>query len=98
MAGETALFTQVPILAAPVLGTLDRAIISDISDWLFETLRLVLDMTAIKFVNQINQAAYDKAALNLSVIAHDKGITSVEFIQAREKAKIALSNFIRFGS
>lgn len=92
-AGQALLFSQVPFLGGPVIGTLSRSLISTISNWFFTQIKLFVDVSAIKLNNADHQAAFDKASLVLKVIAHDKGIDSNEFKAARENAKIALAKF-----
>jgi hypothetical protein len=96
LAGETALFAAVPILGAPVLGTIDREVISLLSGWLWNQFRLTVDVTAIKLLNSEHQAAYDKASINLKVISIDSGENSSEYKQALVLAQLSLAKFTRF--
>ena len=66
------------------------------ADKLFETMRLVLDLQAIAFVNEAHKKDFDRAAVTLKIIANSKGIDSPEFQTAREHAKAALSDFARY--
>ncbi len=100
LAGETALFTwESPVLAVPIVGgvltAVEKEAISLASEWMFRQFVLLIDITAIKWVNQEHQAAYDRASEKLLVIATDSGIDSVEFKKARDDAKAALAQFIR---
>lgn len=92
-AGEASLFLAFPALDAPVIGAVDKEIISLASDWAFNQLTLFMDITTIKLLNSAHQAAFDTASENLEVIAYDKGITSQEFIDARAVALSDLSKF-----
>ena len=94
MAGETALFTWAPILNAPVLGDIDKGVISVVSDYLFSQLVLFVDVTAIKFIDPAHQSAYDSASEALKIIAQEKGITSAEFLAAQAAAIKAMQSFV----
>ncbi len=95
MMGETALFVAVPALDWPILGTIDRAILGEVSDWIFHQIVLIIDVTVIKFVNAEHQAAFDTAQEKLFVVATDYGPTSTQFLEARDAAAKALAQFVR---
>lgn len=67
-----------------------------LSNYLFDKIRLVVDVADMNMVNEAHETAYQQASIKLMIIAHDKGINSNEFIQAREDAKKALSTFVHF--
>lgn len=90
----TALYASSPI-AAFFKPAIDLAV-KMIGDLFFSKIRLVVDIGAIKLLDEQANAAYRKASVTLAVIAHDKGIDSNEFKNARENAKQALSDFVRF--
>lgn len=92
-AGEIYLEGVVPALNLPVLKQAEEGVVQVISDALFNQLILFIDITAIKLVNSAHQSAYDRASIELAVIAQDKGIESDEFKKARDVAKAALSQF-----
>lgn len=94
--GEIALEGAVPFLALPVVKQLDEFAIEEFTDWVFSQVVLFVDVTSIRIVNAEHQAAYTTAFINLQVIAHDKGITSPDFLEARENAKASLNKFVRF--
>jgi hypothetical protein len=96
MSGETALFAEIPILNAPVLGSIDREIISLASKWLFDQIRLITDITAINLINEEHRIAYADASVNLMQIVKTKGVNSPEYTEALNAAKIALSKFTSF--
>lgn len=91
--GEAALFAEVPILDAPVLGTIDDIVIQAVGDLVFDKIRLLVDIAAIQLLNPIRQQAYANASLELKVIAEEKGADSDEFKQALAKAAAAQSAF-----
>lgn len=97
-AGEIWLESDVPFLSLPVVKQAEEEIINFLSDSLFDQIVIFVDISAIKLVNSAHQSAFDKASVNLKIIAHDKGIDSKEFQEARDAAKIALSKFTQFGS
>lgn len=97
-AGETVLEGWAPLLALPVLKQVDEFVIEQVAEYLFSQLVTLIDVTAIRLVNAEHQVAYDQASLKLKVIAHDQGINSDAFKAARDDAKKALSQFVRFGA
>jgi hypothetical protein len=69
-----------------------------LTDKIFEGLRLAFDLPTITFLNEAHKAAYANAAVALKIIGQEKGIDSPEYKQAKEKAKDALAQFVRFGA
>lgn len=94
--GEGALETSVPALNFPILKQVDEFILESLAEWLYSQIVMLLDVETIRLANAEHQAAYDKASLTLKIIAKDKGATSPEFAEAKENAKKALSQFVRF--
>lgn len=88
-AGES----SIPIFNVPILGGMLRGIVSVITDWVYSNIRLFTDLTFIKLINPVHQAEYEKASENLLIVAHDKGIDSPEYQEAKTDAKTALSAF-----
>lgn len=86
--GETALFTAVPILNAPILGAIDKEAIQEVTDFIWYQLIQWADVTTIKFLNSEHESAYQSAQLKLNIIINSQGINSDAFIQARN-AEIA---------
>lgn len=97
LAGELTLEGAVPFFNIPVLKDLERGIIEELSDWLYSQLCLLVDVNAIRLVNAAHQTAYLSASLRLKVLAMDHGLDSKEFKYARDAARLALSEFTRFG-
>lgn len=95
-AGIAALDAEVPAFAVWPLSTLTNSTIHALSSYLFSQIKLLVDVTAIQLINDAHESAYQAASLKLAIIAHDKGVDSNEFIQARNAAKIALSQFVHF--
>lgn len=91
--GENWLEIEVPFLDLPIIKQFDEAILKGVTDSIFNALVLVIDVTAIKLVNDANQSAYDTASLQLRIIAEESGIKSDAYNQAKSAALVALSNF-----
>ncbi len=94
--GLTALFAAVPWLAVWPLGPIIRRASEILTEKLFAYLRLVIDLKVIRFVNEKNQAAFDREVTKLKAMARAFGTESPEFKTARENAKTSLSEFVRF--
>jgi hypothetical protein len=95
-AGIVAIQTYLPLLKFPIIGPIFKGIIALSSDWIFGQIIKFIDITAIKLSNAAHEAAYNDASLKLKIIAHDKGVDSPEFLEARSAAKDALSRFTMF--
>jgi hypothetical protein len=96
-AGEASLFAAIPFLNLPILGSIIKGILDELSSWIFQKVRLFIDLSAIKLVNEVHQAAYDQASIQLSQIASQKGITSEEYLTARAAAAASFSALVHFG-
>lgn len=97
-AGETALEAYVPVLALPVIKQLDEVAIGVVTDWVFSKLVLVVDIAAIRLTNELHQKAFDDAMVKLKILSQEKGPESQEYKDELEKAKLALSKFVRYGA
>lgn len=93
--GEGYLEGVAPFFALPIVRTLEEGVINEISDYIFSNLALIIDVTAIRLINAAHQSAYDTASVELAIVAQESGIESDAFKQARDAAKVALSNFTR---
>lgn len=96
-AGELYFETQVPIFAAPVLKALEEGVVDELSDYFYSQFVALIDVTAIRLVNAAHQVAYDQASIKLAIIAHEVGIDSPTFQEARDAAKLDLSKFLHIG-
>jgi hypothetical protein len=96
LVGLNALFTAVPWLSKWPLGPFIRKMVEFLSEKLFAAIRLVIDLRVIKFINDKNQAAFDRSVVTLKAIARGYGIESEEFKKARENAKANFADFVRF--
>lgn len=97
-AGNTALLAAVPELKWPVVGTLEGAAESYLSDYLFNMICLYVDVEAIRLVNAAHQAEYEAASLQLKLVASQSGSSSTAYQKALADAQTSLSNFVRWYS
>lgn len=67
------------------------------TDKLYQLFSLQFDLVAIAFINEQHKTAFEKSVITLKVIAVDNGVDSPEYLKAKENAKEALSQFVRFG-
>lgn len=95
--GENWLEGEVPVLALPALKQIDEAILGIIADYTFRQLVLLVDVTAIRLVNTVHQAAFDSATENLAIIADEQGADSDAYKNARVAALAALAKFTHIG-
>jgi len=94
-AGEIALETAVPAFAAPPLKNIEEWALDEAFDKAFEQFRLFVDCETVKLVNTIHQSQYEKISENLAILALEKGITSPEYLQARQADAEAFAKFVR---
>jgi hypothetical protein len=85
----------------PILVFLKPAIKSIalyLAGFLFAKIKLFVDISAIKLIdNEANQAFKD-ASIKLAVVAESEGINSNDYYKAKASAEIALSKFVRFNT
>lgn len=91
--GELALENAVPLLKTPGINKLEEGVINILSRWAYSQFILFVDVSTIELANAVQQEAYEKASLQLKIIAQGKGLTSDDFIKARDAAKAAMSAF-----
>lgn len=94
--GLNALFAWQPWLNIWPLGNFIRGVTEYLSEKLFAFIRLTIDLSVIKFVNEKNQAAFDRSMVTLKAMARGYGIQSPEFKRARDNAKTSFAEFVRF--
>ncbi len=94
--GLNALFAAAPWLASWPLGPFIRKLTEYLGEKMFSFLRLMIDLKVIKFVNDKNQAAFDREVVKLKAMARGYGVDSDEFKKARESAKASFAKFVRF--
>ncbi len=95
--GENWLELEVPFLDLPIIKQLDEGTIKIVTDAFYHQLVLIIDVTAIKLVNTIHQAAYDSAFENLAVVIDENGVGSDAYKTAQTNALAALSRFSHIG-
>lgn len=87
----TAIKIEAPWMNIPVIGWIVDLGFSVM--WRFFV--LFVDVTSIKLLNSVHQSAYEKASIKLALYEKDYGLDSKEYKDAKESAKIAMSNFTR---
>lgn len=95
-AALAALFKAVPWLAWGPLGVAVGFVVGLAADYLYDAIKMTIDLKMIVFKNDQLRRAYDDASAKLAIIAHGKGIDSPEFKSAREEHKKKLSEFVKF--
>ncbi len=95
-AGLAALFSAMPGLAVWPLGPIIRWVVRNFAEKLYQALKLAIDLHAIAFLNADHRKSFDSESLRLKVITIEKGVNSPEYLEAKEKAKLALSKFVRY--
>lgn len=90
------LFISMPLLAWGPIGVVVSWCITSIGEQLFKTLKVSVDITAIKLKNVEAQKQWESASVRLWFIAEDEGINSEKFKQAREYEKEAFAKFVHF--
>lgn len=90
------LFTTIPWLAWGPIGAIVGIIVGRFGNLLFDFVREYINLELIVLRKQGLAKAYSEQALALKLIALEKGVDSDEFKAQREKAKTALSDFIKF--
>lgn len=88
------LFTAAPYLAWGPVGWVVSFTLTYFAGKLYGAIVLAVSLEATVIKNEALRSAYDKAQVTLKIIAHDKGIDSKEFKDAKEDAKLALSRFV----
>lgn len=97
-AGLAYLFGAAPYLNWWPLKQIITGIARLSTNYLFDSIKLLIDVQAIAFVNAQSREAYDNAFVKLKLIANDVGENSEEFKKAKEDAKQALSKFMHYGA
>jgi len=87
---------MVPILMWGPIGIFTSFLVGIILSWVYDAVKMAIDLQVIKFTNEKHQAAYDRASIALKLIARDKGINSPEFKEARDVHKKELAVFVKF--
>lgn len=90
------LFAAIPWLGWGPVGILVGWIVGMLADYLYDAVKMTIDLQVIAFKNEQHRREYDKAGVTLKLIARDKGIDSPEFKAARDENKKSLSRFVTF--
>lgn len=91
------LFVLIPFLGWGPIGLFVGFIVNKIASLLFNALKEIIDFNVIVIRKQNLAKEFSIQAYNLKMLADTKGINSDEFKAQREKSKVALSEFIKFG-
>lgn len=92
------IYASAPWLTLWPLKQVTSGLVTLATDKFYSILKTFVDVETISFVNAEHAKAYDSASLKLKVIALEKGVDSEEFRKAKDDAKAALSQLVRFGA
>lgn len=90
------LFIAVPFLAIWPIGPIVTVFLTLFGDRIYAAAHETFDLGAIVFKNDLHKITFQKSDATLKIIAHDKGIDSKEFEDARDNALEAMSKFTHF--
>lgn len=85
--------STIPILDWAFTQDLEDDAINALTDALFNSLVLLVDVETITLLNDAHQAAYASASEQLVIIAQEQGATSAAYLQAQRAALASLSKF-----
>lgn len=86
-----------PIFAwGPIAAVLQFFVETFVTNPLYNGLQLVVDLDVIVLRNAAAKRTFDDASVSLKIVAGEKGITSQEFKNAREKHKLEMSQYTRY--
>lgn len=97
-AGLQRLFTAVPLLGWGPLGTVITWAVFHFSDQLYETWDTAVDLKAIALKKEEHRKAFDRASIELWMIAKTEGVDSPDYKRVREQHKIDLSRLVHYGT
>lgn len=90
------LFAAVPLLGWGPIGWIVSLVVGKIAEWLFDNLAEAVNFEVIVLRKESLAKEYARQVLSLKQLAQTNGIDSEEFKAQREKAKVALAQFIHF--
>ena len=90
------LFAGVPWLKVWPLGPIIKWLAGSISDTVFETIKLNIDLAALKFMDSNTERHFNDSIVKLKLIERDYGVESKEYKEARDDARKIFAAFIRF--
>ena len=91
------LIAMIPFLGWGPIGIFTGWVVGIVMGWVYDAVKMAIDLQVIHFRNEEHQKAFDSASLKLKLIARDKGIHSPEFLIARQENAKALAVFVTFG-
>ncbi len=92
----TKVLVRLPAWLAGPLGWIIGEVVTWIASEIFSVVKEFIAFEAIAFINKEHQVAFDRASVELKILAMQKGIDSIEYKEAREHAKKSLSTFVRY--
>lgn len=96
--GLELLFANAPYLNIWLVRSIITSIAQMSANWLYASLKLVADMSAIPLINAQLKTRFDNDSAALRIVAMKHGIDSKEFNEAREEAADAFAEFFRFNA
>lgn len=90
------LFAAVPWLGWGPIGVIVGWIAGMLAEQLYDAMKMAVDLQLIYFKNEKLRRAFDDASVKLKIIAKDKGITSLEFQEARKAHRETLGRLVQF--
>lgn len=97
-AGTESLLKALPFLSIWPIGPIIRFVINKFSNYLFENLRLMVDLKAIAFVNDKDRKKFDEHAVKLKILERDYGLNSKQYKEERNKAHERFSQLVRYSA
>lgn len=92
------LFVALPFLSYGPLGALITKVLTYATNGLYDSVKLTVDIEQIVLKNAAHQKEFDRASVELKLIAQQKGSDSEDFKKARLAHQAILAQFVRFGA
>lgn len=90
------IFAAVPLLGWGPIGWIVTWAVNYVATKLFEAIDMFLRLESIRLKNETAQREWEMAAIELRLLALDKGVSSPEFLKKRAEEHEKFSKFIRF--
>lgn len=85
-----------PLMTTWGISTIIQGGFGALGDFIFDFAVKFIDIKTIRFLNAEAQDHYESASIKLAVIAEEQGISSDEFIKARDLSAAAQSKLTQF--
>jgi hypothetical protein len=89
------LFAAVPVLRVPVVRHIIEWAARAFTDLVYEVADLLIDLTVIRIRNEKLRREFDRAAVELKIIAHQGGTDSQKYQEARDAFRKSFADFMR---